>query len=156
MSEDHIRAVSGLLVELRELQARVEKLRADNNELQHEVDMLSDMFSAALDDVLHERQWFRRELIAFFGDDVPDHFAEFMRLGAQGDENLIEKFPPATDGYQDLLGDIWLYVNWRQVTRNLTTEQKELWAAAIEASSHRSDPGLEVTVDRWWRGEAMP
>lgn len=47
-----------------------------------------------------------------------------------------------------LLAAIWLYVDWRYVTRQLTTEQKELWADAIEATS---DPNDRTTVDRWWR-----
>lgn len=47
-----------------------------------------------------------------------------------------------------LLASIWLYVDWRYVTRQLTTQQKELWADAIESTA---DPEVELTVDRWWR-----
>lgn len=53
-----------------------------------------------------------------------------------------------TAAYRDLLADIWLYVDCRYVTRQLTTEQKELWADAVEVAS---DPEAQVTVDRWWR-----
>jgi hypothetical protein len=49
--------------------------------------------------------------------------------------------------YQELLRSIWLYVGWRYVTRQLTTDQKELWAAALEAED---DPDLQTTADRWW------
>lgn len=53
--------------------------------------------------------------------------------------------------YQDLLGAIELYVDWRYVTRQLTTEQKELWADTVEAHGERAHPGEPTTVDRWWR-----
>lgn len=47
----------------------------------------------------------------------------------------------------ELLGSIWLYVDWRYVTTQLTTEQKELWADAVDATT--DDP--DFRVDRWWR-----
>lgn len=50
--------------------------------------------------------------------------------------------------YQELLASIWLYVNWSYVTRQLTTEQKELWADAVDADS---DPEVQVKANRWWR-----
>lgn len=51
--------------------------------------------------------------------------------------------------FQDLLGSIWLYVDWRYVTKQLTTEQKELWADAVDASG---DPDYrEPKAERWWR-----
>lgn len=56
---------------------------------------------------------------------------------------------PVTE-YQELLANIWLHVNWRYVTGKCTTEQRELWADAIEANSERSHPGEGATADRWW------
>jgi hypothetical protein len=56
-----------------------------------------------------------------------------------------ERVPASPRRYQDLLGCIWLYVNWRYVTTQLTTEQKELWADAVD-----SFDGVR-TADRWWR-----
>jgi len=55
--------------------------------------------------------------------------------------------------YEDLLGDISLYVPWRYVTLQLTAQQKEMWADAAEAWSARLNAGTEETtiVDRWWR-----
>jgi hypothetical protein len=53
-----------------------------------------------------------------------------------------------TAAYQDLLTSIWLYVPWRYVTKQLTTEQKELWADAVEAAG---DPDAPIPADRWWR-----
>lgn len=51
----------------------------------------------------------------------------------------------------DMLGAIWLYVNWRYVTKQLTTPQKERWADAIERAGH---PDGGTQADRWWRDDA--
>jgi hypothetical protein len=57
--------------------------------------------------------------------------------------------------YEDLLGSTWLYIGWRYVTKQLTTEQKELFAAAVEASELRlNGVGEPFDVDRWWRDDA--
>jgi hypothetical protein len=53
----------------------------------------------------------------------------------------------------DLLGSIYLYVNWRYVTKQLTTEQKETWAAAVEAWSAALNADTDERphkADRWW------
>lgn len=51
----------------------------------------------------------------------------------------------------ETLGAIWLYVDWRYVTRQLTTEQKELWADAVDAFG---DPEhVEPKAERWWRDD---
>lgn len=59
---------------------------------------------------------------------------------------------------QDLLGSIYLYVKWRWLTKQLTTEQKEMWADAVDAWNERlrqaegdEDPGLRA--ERWWRDD---
>lgn len=54
--------------------------------------------------------------------------------------------------YQDLLGAIWLYVDWRYVTKQLTTEQKNLWADAVDVFGDEADHGAKA--DRWW--EQLP
>jgi hypothetical protein len=59
--------------------------------------------------------------------------------------------------YEDLLGSIWLYIGWRYVTKQLTTEQKEMFADAVESSSRQlndDDPSEPLDVDRWWRDDA--
>lgn len=59
--------------------------------------------------------------------------------------------------YEDLLGAIWLYVNWRYVTKQLTTGQKELFADAVDARSRRQadqegpEYGDPSKAERWWR-----
>jgi hypothetical protein len=47
---------------------------------------------------------------------------------------------------RELLASIWLYVDWRYLTRQMTTPQKELWADAVDTSE--PDPGPKA--DRWW------
>lgn len=55
--------------------------------------------------------------------------------------------------YQELLADVWLYIDWRWVTKQLTTDQKELFADAVDADLNRSgDP--DPKSDRWWRDDA--
>lgn len=51
----------------------------------------------------------------------------------------------------DTLGAIWLYVNWRYVSKQLTTEQKELWADAVDQFGEPE----EGKAERWWR-ESSP
>lgn len=62
------------------------------------------------------------------------------------------------DEMRELLGSIWLYVSWRQVTKPLTTEQKELWADAVDADvmAAQAADGEEPrpVADRWWRDDA--
>lgn len=57
----------------------------------------------------------------------------------------------STEQYEDLLGDIHLYIDWHYITRQLTTEQKEIFADAVEAWGQRLDPSEGHQVDRWWR-----
>jgi hypothetical protein len=56
--------------------------------------------------------------------------------------------------YEDLLGSVWLYIGWRDVTRQLTTEQKNLFADAVAAELARGGgfdaSEAEAAVDRWW------
>ena len=77
--------------------------------------------------------------------------AEILSCGKETDAE--EREPGSGDDlsaqlarYRDLLGSIWLYVNWRHVTTQLTTEQKELWADAVDACGEAGDS----PVDRWW------
>lgn len=62
---------------------------------------------------------------------------------------------PADRRYEDLLGAIWLYIPWHYVTKQLTTEQKELFADAVDAHSARinaEEPEIGLLpAERWWR-----
>jgi DNA repair exonuclease SbcCD ATPase subunit len=50
---------------------------------------------------------------------------------------------------EHMLGAIWLYVKWRYVTKQLTTEEKELWADAVDKFGDPDDRGPKA--ERWWR-----
>lgn len=61
--------------------------------------------------------------------------------------------------HKDLLGSIWLYIDWYGVTHQLTTKQKELFADAVDASSYQmavedgqQDAWTPVAL-RWWRDD---
>ncbi len=53
---------------------------------------------------------------------------------------------------QHLLGCIWLYVDWRFLTKQMTTAQKEMWADAVDNFGDPADRGPKA--DRWWRDDA--
>lgn len=55
---------------------------------------------------------------------------------------------------EELLACIWLYVHWRYVTKQLTTEQKEMWANAVDCGFDRIERGDGPVADRWWRPES--
>ena len=50
--------------------------------------------------------------------------------------------------YVDLLGSIHLHIRWRHVTRQLTTEQKRLFADAVDLDAQRGDE--PPVAERWW------
>lgn len=55
---------------------------------------------------------------------------------------------------QNMIGYVALHINERWVVTQLTTQQKELWADAVESWRHRlhADEPEEITpYDRWWR-----
>lgn len=84
--------------------------------------------------------------------------AEIERLTApsrsEADERALKAGQDARDlmreRYDEMLASIVLYIDWHYVTKQLTTEQKELFAAALER--HRG--GLPMYAPRWWRSEA--
>jgi hypothetical protein len=78
-----------------------------------------------------------------------------QRAGKLTPHQARERAEQQRDELQELLGSIWLYVSWRYVTRQLTTEQKELWADAVDAHTRdgQIEDGEDVhpVADRWWR-----
>jgi hypothetical protein len=67
-----------------------------------------------------------------------------------------------SEAYEDLLYSVVLYIQWTYVTRQLTTEQRELFADGLERAHDRAhgpdgadpDPemaGLPSYASRWWR-----
>lgn len=63
-----------------------------------------------------------------------------------------EGFREDLEAAQHLLGCIWLYVDWRYVTKKLTTEQKEMWADAVDVFGDPADRAPKA--ERWWRDDA--
>jgi len=67
---------------------------------------------------------------------------------------IHERVDPQRDAFEDLLAVIELYIG-RFVVQRLTTEQRNLFAAAVDASNARraaADPayGEPRKVERWW------
>jgi hypothetical protein len=98
------------------------------------------------------------ELIAALVDELAEvrEHLDKVRQGLRTPEGWATKMHALhvrqqRDKARDLLGAIWLHVGWRSVTRHLTTEQRELWADAVEVAG---DPGSTIAVDRWWRDDA--
>lgn len=52
--------------------------------------------------------------------------------------------------FEDLLGCISLYVDWRFVTKQLTTGQRNRWADAHDAWAARMGHEQPAKADRWW------
>ncbi len=95
-----------------------------------------------------ERDFLREEndlLRVDVANAAPDHDALADDAIAAHEEN---------ERLQDLLGTIWLYVGWRSATRSLTTEERELWADAVDAKTRAGqiEDGEEPhpVADRWW------
>lgn len=72
---------------------------------------------------------------------------------ALGDQNdLVARL-------QDLIGYVSLHIDARWVLTRLTTDQKELWADAVEAWQarlHADEPDVLAELrpfERWWRSD---
>ena len=53
---------------------------------------------------------------------------------------------------RDLLAEIWLYVSFEYVSKQLDTEGKELWADCIDQWQPDPDhPEERQPMTRWWR-----
>lgn len=77
------------------------------------------------------------------------------QLAAEYIRAAVDELVTQRERYEDLLGSIWLYIPWQFVTKQLTTEQKELFADSVDACSARlnaEDPDLAAgPAERWWR-----
>lgn len=76
------------------------------------------------------------------------------QAGVFNQDRALEFCRAQREAYQDLLGSIWLYIKWQYVTKQLTTEEKNLFADAVDAASARMndwDPDDRHPVaERWW------
>jgi hypothetical protein len=77
-------------------------------------------------------------------------------------QKRAEAAEAAVKQHEDLLASIVLYINWRFLTKQLTTEQKDLFADALERDAIRThgpegdEPDPEMArppsyAPRWWR-----
>jgi hypothetical protein len=67
-------------------------------------------------------------------------------LASKIDQELNETDP------DEILASLWLYVDWRYCTKQLTTPQKEYWADCVDYWWAKGENGPVVPVaDRWWR-----
>lgn len=112
-----------------------------------------------------ESEWKREQLRVELADAVqmvkqctghpdvgaPSHF-DLIRRAEASRRDWAAEAEAVARRYQDVLGAIWLYVDWRYVTKQLTTEQKTLWADAVDAFGEEADSGGKA--DRWW--ERLP
>lgn len=98
-------------------------------------------------------------VMAVVNEHGPDDLDQFVREQASSSPEFAAAVVEAEHSakaraFEDLLSSIYLYVSWQQVTKQLTTEQKTLWADAVDANWQRmneADPGIRLgTVPRWW------
>lgn len=110
------------------------------------------LWGHGLGDVLRERM--SDTMLAALPQEDFDKAIELMQLWKErrGHPHLKEQYDDLRaqiNAYRETLGAIWLYINWRYVTKQLTTEQKELWADAVDAFGE-PEPGK---AERWWRDD---
>lgn len=59
--------------------------------------------------------------------------------------------------WEDLLGSVYLYISWYHTTRQLTTEQREMFADAVDRAfmARQIADGEEPrpVAQRWWRDD---
>lgn len=100
----------------------------------------------------------------------PDDLTDYMRE-RRSDPEFVVAYIRATVEHEaveredrvfleDILGSVSLYINWRSVTKQLTTEQKERFYEAVQSWSRRLDDGIDDTepyggVEPWWRDDYM-
>lgn len=83
---------------------------------------------------------------------IADKFAgAILALSKEGKTSSNENLDlrQENEALREILSAIWLYVNWRYITRQLTYNQKELWADVLDSDVPEGTD--EVLVDRWWR-----
>jgi hypothetical protein len=80
------------------------------------------------------------------GDDGPRILALIRAVDVERSSRQAwaDKALSDEQAHRELLGSIWLYVDWRYVTKQLTTEQKNLWADAVDTDYP------EPKAERWW------
>lgn len=112
-------------------------------------------------------EWAARAVVAFVDDEtraLAEEVSEdvgvirMLRRREQNAEDAaellrgkVEALTREREDLEALLSSLWLYIEWRAVTRKLTPDQRELFADAIEAWSRKHNGDDAVRVPRWWR-----
>lgn len=93
-------------------------------------------------------------------DDAPRSTSDGLRQTAQlnhylhgADKERLRDAATELEALEDIVSAMYLYIDWRHVTKQLTTPQKEHLADAIDRSARRLMGDEASTVDRWWRDE---
>lgn len=72
-------------------------------------------------------------------------------------ELLADPGPAPTTPLDEAAHSVWLHGNWRWLTRNMATEEREAFADAVDRVHTRNnadEPELNLSpVDRWWRDD---
>lgn len=77
------------------------------------------------------------------------------RLSAEQLQQSYDQGIADRQDLEDVLGNIWLYIDWKFITKQLTTAQKERFADAVEAWSARlNEETSSEEASRWWQEEA--
>jgi hypothetical protein len=126
-----------------ELREALDEL-ADRQKFLHQVIAERDLLAQKV----RERNEIARKLADKF-DDLDTLKKELVAAKESNRELESEawKRDAEIDAYRELLGAIWLYVKWHYVTKQLTTEQKQMWADAVD-SFGETDEGPKA--ERWW------
>lgn len=90
-----------------------------------------------------------------WADDAPPVTLVTREL-VEGWAEQVNELRAEVELMRGILGELVLYVDWRHCTSQLTTEQKEAWAQAVEAwqgDLHADTPRALATLqpaDKWW------
>ena len=98
----------------------------------------------------------RRHILSTFH--LTDHYLEMSLEDDRTMRMLVDQRDAAladVEAMEEILGNLWLYIKWQYVTKQLTTEQKERFADAVDASQRRmceaENETYQPIADRWWR-----
>jgi hypothetical protein len=129
---------------------------ATREELREAIDELANRQEFVQQVIADRDRLFKaRNKIALDMANVRDEAAAALQEAANAKEEKAEIVSDRDEmsekiyALEELLGAIWLYVNWHYVTKQLTTEQKELWANAVDKYGDPEDRGPKA--ERWWR-----
>ena len=77
-------------------------------------------------------------------------------MTGETDRELIDRLRADVVALEDILGQTYLYIGWRYLSKQMTTVEKERWADAIDAWSARLNDASDdvgLLAPRWWRDD---